>query len=820
MAFTVSELRAQDPLIVKLSLRITDFSFETQDGYDVIIPKRERMGQISIPGHPQLPTWFPRYIIPWWKDIAYCEIVALDSVQIPGTWHIYPAQMTGPVGDSMDWTPPDSAIYNSDSLYPGKFQNPPGSGAFDGARITALSLYPIQYRPKSGRLFLYTEATLKLFFKDSEPPINAKQRYAHVQETYDQMLSALVENDGDIGAWYRRPAVIDPNGGKPYGLPPAFIIVTTANQAQYAQPYADWITQKGFPTDITDIGWILSNYSGVDAAEKLRNFVIDKFADEGAAYFLFLGHEDDVPYRLLGPVASGLSPYPNDYWYRLGIMPSDLYFSEVDTNVDWDTNDDGYYGVYDPDSSIYKYLDGPPPDTLEPEDVIPEVFVGRILAKDTTEVQNWVLKALNYEKSPGNASGMKNVLHSSDAADSQQVDTLINHYPGDFHHFVTNSSGATKDSLNTYYYGWVNTISHGRWNESWVLQWQQDTIPADRFFSSPRWSPFNINDLSDLTNQNAYFIHYSIACVQTCYDDYIDPYDPAATPVTDTSIGEGFVEAYPARGAVASFTNTRLGLNFGSNTIQNRFLDAIFDNGVWFTGAAFTQAKATDPTGEGDGYLGFYSRYTVNEFGSPITEAWTDIPKTTKDTASPMQITVGVPTNITVTVRYWSGSSWVLLSGARVTLYGCGVYKLGITNSRGYYTFTGVTADSTGTIAATASKHNYKPSFKYITVTSKGTELAQDENLPQEFFMSLASSNPVKGNLKLQYGIPLEDEGPVSLKIYDVSGRVVQTVFSEEKNAGFYEVSIPTGSFLAGAYFIRLETARKARTEKMIKGGE
>jgi len=57
--------------------------------------------------------------------------------------------------------------------------------------------------------------------------------------------------------------------------------------------------------------------------------------------------------------------------------------------------------------------------------------------------------------------------------------------------------------------------------------------------------------------------------------------------------------------------------------------------------------------------------------------------------------------------------------------------------------------------------------------------------------------NPTKGLLKLQYGIPVEDEGLVSLKIYDVSGRVVQTVFSEKKNAGLYELSIPTGSFQA-----------------------
>ncbi len=91
---------------------------------------------------------------------------------------------------------------------------------------------------------------------------------------------------------------------------------------------------------------------------------------------------------------------------------------------------------------------------------------------------------------------------------------------------------------------------------------------------------------------------------------------------------------------------------------------------------------------------------------------------------------------------------------------------------------------------------------------------------PTEFFMSLISSNPVKGNLKLQYGIPLEDEGPASLKIYDVSGRCVQTVFSEEKPAGYYELAIPVSSLSAGTYFLRLEASNKARTEKVIKGGD
>ena len=813
LCLTVSELSAQDTLIVKLSLRTTDFSFGTQDGYDVIIPKHKGMGQISIPSHPQLPTWHPAYIIPYWKDIAYCEIVALDSVQIPGTYNIYPAQVEVPIGDSADWTPPDSAIYNSDSLYPGKFQESPGSGSFDGARIAALSLYPMAYRPKSGRLFLYTEATPKLVFKDSEPPINAKQRYAHVQETYDQLLSALVENDGDIGAWYRRPAIIDPNEGK-YTPPPAFIIVTTANQIQYVQPYADWMYQKGYPAQIKDIAWVLANYSGVDPAEKIRNYVIAQYRN-GVSYFLFLGHEDDVPYRKLGPVASQLANW-NQLWEAMAVMPSDLYFSEVDVN--WNPNGDGYWGVYDP-LDLFGGGEVPPEhDGLMPTDVIPEVFVGRVLAytdpvdADPNEVANWVAKALNYEKNPGNTSGMKNVLHSYDPMFDAGVTDAETHFPPDFTHTEVTTSAGTLYEINNHYYGWMNTLAHGRWNKCWILSWDQNGQPDDRFFSSSYWGE---PDLGDLTNQNAYFIHYSISCLQTCYDDYYYLDDPG---VTDTSIGEGFVEAYPSKGAVASFTNTRLGLE-GNDTIRNRFMDAVFDDSIWFLGAALTQAKATDPPNNAL-YRGFYSRYTVNLFGSPPTEAWTDVPVTTFTSVALKSIPVGVPKTITVTVKYQNGPFQSPLPGARVTLYGCGVYKVGTTGSDGKKTFYSVIAETPGTILATATKHNFLPSWDNITVTGKGDMAVSEKGAPLEFFISLASSNPVRGDLKLRFGIPFEDEGLVSLKIYDVSGRVVQMVFSEEKSAGYYDLAIPVSSLSTGTYFLMFENRNKARTEKVIKGGE
>jgi len=69
--------------------------------------------------------------------------------------------------------------------------------------------------------------------------------------------------------------------------------------------------------------------------------------------------------------------------------------------------------------------------------------------------------------------------------------------------------------------------------------------------------------------------------------------------------------------------------------------------------------------------------------------------------------------------------------------------------------------------------------------------------------------------LKLQFGIPLEDEGLVSLKLYDPSGRLARTLFSENKTAGYYDLSWES-DVPAGLYFLWMSTANEALTSKII----
>jgi len=168
-------------MIIRVSLRASDFRFDTLNGYDFIKSSDNRVAYASDPGKPMLPVFLPTYIIPYWKMVSYAEVVKKDSVLVPGFWKIYPAQSSA----DTSWVPPDSAVYYSDSLYPGIPTGKIDMGSFDGAVLARPQLNIFQYRPLSGRLFLYTDIILKLVFKDAEPPVNAKQRYPHVQEIYE-----------------------------------------------------------------------------------------------------------------------------------------------------------------------------------------------------------------------------------------------------------------------------------------------------------------------------------------------------------------------------------------------------------------------------------------------------------------------------------------------------------------------------------------------------------------------------------------------------------------------------------------------------------
>ena len=75
---------------------------------------------------------------------------------------------------------------------------------------------------------------------------------------------------------------------------------------------------------------------------------------------------------------------------------------------------------------------------------------------------------------------------------------------------------------------------------------------------------------------------------------------------------------------------------------------------------------------------------------------------------------------------------------------------------------------------------------------------------------------PNPGNSSLVARYSLLQAGPVSLKVYDISGRLTGTLFYGFQLPGTYNFTWDASSKSSGIYLIRLETPQASTTEKVV----
>ncbi len=58
--------------------------------------------------------------------------------------------------------------------------------------------------------------------------------------------------------------------------------------------------------------------------------------------------------------------------------------------------------------------------------------------------------------------------------------------------------------------------------------------------------------------------------------------------------------------------------------------------------------------------------------------------------------------------------------------------------------------------------------------------------------------------------------GNVTLKVYDILGKEIATLVSEEQSAGVYEIEFDASKLSSGVYFYQLYAGKFIKTKKMI----
>lgn len=88
------------------------------------------------------------------------------------------------------------------------------------------------------------------------------------------------------------------------------------------------------------------------------------------------------------------------------------------------------------------------------------------------------------------------------------------------------------------------------------------------------------------------------------------------------------------------------------------------------------------------------------------------------------------------------------------------------------------------------------------------------DDIPDKFILFAPAPIPSVKDIKIKYGLP--ERSAVTLGIYDLSGRLVRTLFSGTQEKGYHTVSIVEAEFVRGVYFIKFYAGKYKETRKLV----
>jgi uncharacterized repeat protein (TIGR01451 family) len=247
--------------------------------------------------------------------------------------------------------------------------------------------------------------------------------------------------------------------------------------------------------------------------------------------------------------------------------------------------------------------------TVSGDDNLPDMHIGRLPVKTSAEAGALVTKILNYEQDPPGGGWSQRALFVADNNDAAgdffgYSDAVANHYlpapytPDKIYYgnFPYTTGAAARTAI-------IGAINDGRLVVNYVGH------GSNQFWASEYL--LRIGDIAALTNNTG---RLPLMAPMTCLEGYFA--HPSPPGVDMSCLAEGIVRA-PAKGAIASWSPTGLGLSAGHDFLDRGLFEALFFDGVDQIGPATTQAKLYLYSNTGD-YHDLLDTYVL--FGDPALQ--------------------------------------------------------------------------------------------------------------------------------------------------------------------------------------------------------
>ena len=549
--------------------------------------------QSALAGQPSLPWHSISLMLPQGQEALSIEVELSDFQTMEGSYNLFPYQTAITYSDPVRRQfVKDESLYASRSIYPSQAYGKLSTQYMNGIGFAFSAFTPVQYVPATGEVRYATRVTVRVTTGAAK---SDQSRKLWLNGDNVERAKRLAQNPEMLQTYNSRGRTV---GG--YDL----LVVTTQPYVSSFDEYVSFYQARGLRTRVVTLETILNTMSGRDNPEKLRNYIIQEYEDNGIMMVNLAGDVPDIPYRGFTCHVTSSSPYDDDN------IPADLYYAALDGT--WNDDNDNRWGE------------------IGEDDLLPEIGIGRMCFSNQTELDNMLHKSMTYQTEPVLGEFRKVIMAGEHLYDepylsngSQYLELLIGTH--DDNGYTTTGIPEDYDFTRLYYeegtwsgYGLCMAINDGTQyvhhdghaNTGYVAGWNiEDVIDAN--FYGPNG-----------VDHNYTFFHTS-GCI--CGD------------FTSDCILERMTKI--ANFAVATFGNSRYGwFNEGQTEgpaihLHRETEDAYYHDRIPYGGLALRESKietapwVTAPGQWEEGALR-WNFYDLNMMGDVAVSPWHDEPFT------------------------------------------------------------------------------------------------------------------------------------------------------------------------------------------------
>lgn len=311
-------------------------------------------------GTPILPWQHVSLMLPQGMEAKSIRIEFADFVELDGKYNLYPVQPDRPISAEGPFEfMKNEESYRSAEPFPTRVSSDVKTHYLNGVGFAFSGFTPMRYvaATKTVSYARTVKVTVETVASRAD-----QSRKLWLRPENKKSMSKLAQNDDVLATYQRRD-----NALPTYEV----LVITPTSYAGSFDSYIDQYASRGLRVRVAPVEGIYSSTSGRDNQEKIRNYIIHEYEENGIEMVVLGGDVNLVPYRSLWCFAQ--EGYEDN-------VPADLYYAALDGT--WNDNNNYLWGE------------------IGEDDLLPEIAISRMPFTNTSELTTILSKTHSYLDSP------------------------------------------------------------------------------------------------------------------------------------------------------------------------------------------------------------------------------------------------------------------------------------------------------------------------------------------------------------------------------------------------------------------------------------